>query len=123
MMTRSIGFLILAVVAFNCSVHAKIPPPPPEKQAAAAAAKQKTEWSEKVAAYKLCQTQDRIAARYFKNHADAKKPSVDVPACTDPGPYVEAGATSIGQVGVADAKPVPAAGKETPAGTPAAPKK
>lgn len=122
-MKRLIGFLVLTATMFSFAAHAKIPPPSPEMQAAAAAAKQKTDWSEKVAAYKLCQSQDRIAARYFKNHADAKKPSVEVPPCTDPGPYIEAGATSIGQVGVADAKPVPAAGKETPAETPAAPKK
>ncbi|HJV73723.1 MAG TPA: hypothetical protein VJ654_05835 [Noviherbaspirillum sp.] len=122
-MNKSIGLLVLAGATFSFAAHAKIPPPSPEKAAAAAAAKQKTDWSEKVAAYKLCQSQDRIAARYFKNHVNARKPSVEVPPCADPGPYVEAGATSIGQVGVADAKPVPAAGKEPPAGTPAAPKK
>ncbi len=111
-MRKMIALLAFAAFSAASVTHAKIPPLTPEAKAAADAKKSKTEWTEKVAAYKLCQTQDRIAARYFKMHAEAKKPTVEVPPCADPGPYVEAGATSIGQVGVADSKPVPAAGKQ-----------
>ena len=111
-MKKMIALLAFAALAAASASHAKIPPPSPEAKAAADAKKSKTEWTEKMAAYKLCQTQDRIAARYFKMHENATKPTVEVPPCTAPEPYVEAGATSIGQVGVADSKPMPAAGKE-----------
>lgn len=110
-MKKMIVLLAFGALAAASVSHAKIPPPTPEAKAAADAKKSKTEWTEKVAAYQLCQTQDRIAARYFKMHPDAKKPTAEVPPCTNPGPYVEAGATAIGQVGTADSKPVPEAGK------------
>lgn len=101
--------LALVALAVSGIAQAKLPAPSPEAQAAAAAAKEKAAWGDKVAAYKLCQAQDKVAARYFKEK-NASKPSVEVPPCADPGPYVAAQA-STAQVGVADAKPVPAAGK------------
>ena len=102
---------------------AKLPPLSPEAQAKADEAKQKTAWSDKVAAYKLCQAQDRVAAAYRKAkgaqpRAEAAGAAVDaqaagtppaIPPCQDPGPYVSAAANA--KVGVADALPVPAAGK------------
>lgn len=110
-MKRAIALLIALSIA--AAAQAKLPPPSPEAKAAADATKDKAAWGEKVAAYKLCQVQDKVAAQYFKTHADAKKSAAEVPPCSDPGPYVAAGATN--QVGVADAKPVPAAGKAEPA--------
>jgi hypothetical protein len=103
--------LIISGAAF-----AKLPPLSAEAQAAAAAAKDKTGWSDKVAAYQLCLSQDKVAKHYFKSKNPGGKPSGEVPACADPGPYVPAQAAAS-QVGVADAKPVPAAGK--PAAPPA----
>ena len=99
---------LLALCLLAASAQAKFPPPSEEAKAAAAAAKDKTAWSDKVSAYKLCLAQDRIAAAYLKAKG-AKKPDVAVPACADPGPYVAMAAAA--QVGVADSKPVPAAGK------------
>ena len=107
---------------------AKLPPLSPEAQAKADEAKQKTAWSDKVAAYQLCQAQDRVAAAYRKakgaqpkaqaaaapaDAAVAAAPAASaapaIPPCQDPGPYVAAAANA--KVGVADSLPVPAAGK------------
>ena len=94
----------------------------PVPQAKADEAKQKTAWSDKVAAYQLCQAQDRVAASYRKaKGAQPKAQTADaaaapaasaaptIPPCQDPGPYVAAAASA--KVGVADSLPVPAAGK------------
>jgi hypothetical protein len=109
----TLAFIILAM---SGTALAKLPALTPEAEAAAAAAKDKTAWSDKVAGYQLCLSQDKVAKYYFKTKNANGKPSVETPACADPGPYVAAqGATQ--QVGVADAKPVPAAGK--PAAPPA----
>ncbi len=102
---------------------AKLPPLSPEAQAKADEAKQKTAWSDKVAAYQLCQAQDRVAAAYRKakgaqpkaeaagaaGDAQAASAPPAIPPCQDPGPYVAAAANA--KVGVADSLPVPAAGK------------
>lgn len=103
--------LILGLIALALSgvASAKLPPPSEEAKATAAAAKDKAAWGDKVSAYKLCMAQDKVAAHYQKT-TGAKKPAVALPACTDPGPYV-ATAAATAQVGVADAKPVPEAGK------------
>lgn len=102
------GLTLAAFTAFGLAAgaaHAKLPPPTPEAKAAADAAKDKAAWGEKVAAYKLCLSQDKTAAYYQKNKEGAKKPTVETPACTDPGPYVP---------------PAPQAAAAAPA-TPAAP--
>jgi hypothetical protein len=101
--------IALMALAVSGAAFAKLPPPSEEAKAAADAAKDKTAWSDKVAAYQLCVAQDKIAARYFKDKKPDGKASGDIPACANPGPYVPAQAAT--QVGVADAKPVPAAGK------------
>jgi hypothetical protein len=101
----------LALLA-ACAAQAKLPAPTEEQKAAAAAAKDKQAWTDKVAAYKLCLAQDRVAAYYFKTKGSGKKASATaapLPACADPGPYV-AQVAATHDVGVADAKPVPAAG-------------
>lgn len=101
---------LAGLAALAQAAQAKLPAPSEEAKAAAAAAKDKTAWSDKVSAYKLCLVQDKVAAAYFRNKgAAAPKPTVAVPACTDPGPYV-AQVAATQQVGVADSKPVPEAG-------------
>lgn len=100
-----IGLMGWAVVGMAC---AALPPLSDEAKAKAAEAKNKSAWSDKVAAYQLCQAQDRVAANYLKSKGKPK-PAVEVPACTNPGPYV-ALQVATSTVGVADAKPVPAAG-------------
>jgi hypothetical protein len=66
---------------------AKLPAPTEEAKATAALAKEKSAWGDKVAAYKLCLVQDKLAAQYLKEKG-AKKSAVEVPACADPGPFV-----------------------------------
>jgi hypothetical protein len=106
---KKITFALMAL-AMSGAALAKLPALSPEAKAAADAAKDKTAWSDKVAAYQLCVAQDKVAARYFKDKKPGGKPSADIPACANPGPYVPA-QQAAAQVGVADAKPVPAAGK------------
>ena len=107
---RKSAFTLALLAA--CAAQAKLPAPTEEQKAAAAAAKDKQAWTDKVAAYKLCLAQDRVAAYYFKTKGSGGKPSTapaPLPACADPGPYVDQVAATK-DVGVADAKPVPAAG-------------
>ena len=124
--------LLIALLGMSLAgaAVAKLPPLSPEAQAKADETKQKTAWSDKVAAYQLCQAQDRVAAAYRKAKgaqpkaqaaaapadaaaAGAAAPAASaapaIPPCQDPGPYVVAAANA--KVGVADSLPVPAAGK------------
>jgi len=103
------AFALMLLAAF--AAHAKLPALTEEQKAAAAAAKDKAAWTDKVAAYKLCLAQDRVAAYYFKTKGSGAKPSAALPACADPGPYL-AQVASTKEVGVADSKPVPEAGKK-----------
>lgn len=89
--------------------QAKLPPPTDEAKAAAAAAAEKTAWSNKVGAYKLCMVQDRIAERVRAAAKDVK-PATPTPPCADPGPFV-----------AAQAKPIEAAGAHSPAATATSP--
>lgn len=103
--------LLLACTAVSTAAYAKLPPLSPDKQDAAIAAKEKATWNDKVSAYRLCLAQDKTAQRYFKDKKPDGKPSASTPPCTDPGPYVAA-QKETRTVGVADSKPVPAAGKQ-----------
>jgi hypothetical protein len=101
--------LVLTILALGTgSTLAKLPPQTPEAAAAAAAAKDKAAWSDKVAAYKLCLVQDRVAKQYLKNNEGARKPTVETPPCTDPGPYVP-GATAAPVAGAPNAPAASAA--------------
>ena len=81
---------MIAVWSVQRPVHvAKLPPLSDEAKAKAAETAAKTALADKVGAYKLCQSMDRVAAVYL---ADAKKAGKDVkpvatPPCTDPGPF------------------------------------
>jgi hypothetical protein len=109
----------MGVFAAACAgmAQAKLPPLSEEAKAAAAETKNKAAWSDKIAAYKLCQAQDKVAAYYRKDKHVTNAPTAEVPACSDPGPYVPLQAATS-QVGVADSKPVPAAGKPAEAPAP-----
>jgi hypothetical protein len=118
--------LLAALAAFAGTAAAKLPAPSEEAKAKAAEATAKTAWTDKVAAYKLCQVQDRVAAKY---HADMKaagketKPSGTPPACTDPGPFVytPTGATGMTPQGNTPAATTGAAPTPAPGAAPAAP--
>ncbi|HVS27464.1 MAG TPA: hypothetical protein VHE58_09260 [Burkholderiales bacterium] len=63
--------------------YAKLPPPSEEAKAKAAEAKAKADHGDKVGAYKLCLTQNRVAEHYLK----AKGVKPELSACQDPGPF------------------------------------
>jgi hypothetical protein len=92
---------------------AKLPPVSDEAKAKAAEATNKTAWTDKVGAYQLCQSMEKVAATYRAravaagNAASAVEPT---PACTDPGPYVPT-------VTPETSKPLEASGAHSPPGT------
>ena len=100
---------LLAVVCLTGPALATLPLPSDEAKAQAAAARAKSDWGDKVAAYKLCREQDRVADRYratLDESAKAAHPRAVTPTCVDPGPFV---ADSGSQ-----AKPLEAAGAHSP---------
>ncbi len=109
-MRPALPALLLAAV-FAGSVLAKLPPPSDEAKAKTAEAAVKSAWADKVGAYKLCQSMDRVADAYRKASKAASAPTA-TPACSDPGPFV---ATA------AEAKPLEAAGAHSPAATATSP--
>lgn len=120
---------------------AKLPPPPqdPAALAKAAEAKAKSAWASKVAAYKLCLVQDRLAARFGDkagNRGAAVPVSTTVPATPSNAGNPVTGAQGGGTPVVAEApklanctdpgpftytppgqKPLEAAGAHSPAAT------
>ena len=66
----------------SASAFATLPPLSPEAQAAADLAKAKTAYGDKVAAYQLCQAQNRVADRF--KVAGTAAPA----ACVAPPPFV-----------------------------------
>jgi hypothetical protein len=111
-------FLLLLAVAGVAS--AKLPPPSDEAKAKAAQAKDKAAWSDKVAAWQLCQAQDKVAAQYKKGKGDKNLPAS---SCQNPGPYVPAAAAPVATPAAAatsaSASAVPAAKPAASASAPA----
>jgi hypothetical protein len=91
---------------------AKLPAPSDEAKAKADEAKAKAAWGDKVAAYKLCLAQDKVAGNYRKVKGKDAKPATETPACQDPGPYVPP---------VPPAPPAPATAAASAAASAAAP--
>lgn len=113
MITSAAAFLMAG------GAWAKLPAPTPEKAAAAAEAKNKTAWSDKVAAYQLCKAQDKVAGKYLKSDKGSGKKPAETPACADPGPYVPL--PPAADAGAAAAAPgAPAAAPAAPAAPPSA---
>jgi hypothetical protein len=103
--------ILLAVSIAFSAANAKLPAPSDEAKAKAAEAAAKTAWTDKVGAYKLCQWQDKVAARYY---ADAKRAGKETKAaasttpCADPGAFVYPPPAVAPAVGAAPA-PAPTA--------------
>lgn len=96
--------IIMSGLVVPALAWAKIPPASPEVQAKKDEAAAKTAFADKVAAYKLCLAQDRVAAAYRANHGDAKGVTPELPACQDPGAYVAAQEAT--KIGIADSLPL-----------------
>jgi hypothetical protein len=113
MMTKLLAAFFTAALLAVPIALAKLPPLSPDAQGKADETKAKTAWTDKVAAYQLCRAMERTAETYLKaakargqgTHAPAA-----TPACTDPGPYMAAGAAS-------SPKPLEASGAHSPAAT------
>jgi len=87
------GLIVAVSLACGATAWAKLPPPSPQAQAQAEEAAAKSKWADKVAAYQLCEAQDRVAAFYYaaaKQQGKPTQPPVATPPCVNPGPYVAA---------------------------------
>jgi hypothetical protein len=112
-MTKSFLPTMLALVLVAPMAFAKLPPLPADEQIKADEAKARTAWSDKVGAYKLCLSMERVAASYHKtakSEGKETRPPMPTPPCTDPGPFAAAGAAS-------SPKPLEASGAHSPAAT------
>ena len=108
--------LALALAAPAAFAKLPAPNPTPEAKAKAAETAARAAWATQVDNLKLCQAQDRVAAKYRASAASAGKPvpsPTATPACTDPGAFVYTPAVA--------APPIEAAGAHSPPKTATAP--
>ena len=118
------ALIVTALLA--APVLAKLPPPSDEAKAKAAEATAKTGWSDKLAAYKLCQAMDRVAEGYRRTAKTAGREApapVETPPCTDPGPFVPPPLESSGAHSPADTAKGPPSSNATSAQQQGQPKK
>ncbi|WP_159300793.1 hypothetical protein, partial [Klebsiella pneumoniae] len=85
-MNKSMAWIFAPLLA--TSVWAKLPAPSDEAKAKAAEAAAKTAHGDKVAAFQLCKSREKVAAHYYKTTGKGKPaPKEATPACADPGAY------------------------------------
>ena len=106
------SLLALCAASVCTLVSAKLPAPSPEAAAKAAETAAKAAWAGKVDNYKLCLSQDRVAAHYRKTTPSAKPATAVGSRCPDPGPCAYTPPA---------AKPAEAAGAHSPPGTASSP--
>jgi hypothetical protein len=111
--------VIAATTAFTAGAAlAKLPSPSDEAKAKSAETANKAAWNDKVAAYQLCRSMDRVAAGYRTRAVGAGKAASapeQTPACSDPGPYAAL------QVTPAASKPLEASEAHSPPGAATSP--
>ena len=110
---------VLVIAASSLTVGAalaKLPPPSDEAKAKAAETANKAAWTDKVSAYQLCRSMERVATAY-RSQGPGKAASApeQTPACADPGPYVALQTTP------AASKPLEASGAHSPPGAATSP--
>ncbi|CAG9175704.1 hypothetical protein LMG23992_03025 [Cupriavidus laharis] len=88
-------FLMLIALAAGTvgtqAALAKLPPPTDAQKAKAAETKARSDWAAKVAAFQLCKSQDKTAARYYsdmKARGNPTRAPMQTPPCADPGPFM-----------------------------------
>ena len=88
---RTATAIVFAMGAMSAGfAFARLPAQTDDAKAKAQEAAAKTAWTDKVAAFKLCQVQDQVAAKYRQSATAAGKPPaapVSTPPCVDPGPF------------------------------------
>ena len=106
--------LVLSALAISFGAAAKLPALSEEAKAKAAEAAAKTAHANKVASYKLCLSQDKAAAHYFKTEGKGKPVPKGMPVCVDPGAYkpAETAAAPAAAPAAAGAKPAAAPAKK-----------
>lgn len=111
------NFLLTSLLLSACALAmAKLPPPTEEAKAKAAEAAAKAAWAGKVDNFLLCQSQDKVATRYFasaKTAGKETKVAAATPPCADPGAFAYMPAEAP--------KPIEASGAHSPATTAASP--
>jgi hypothetical protein len=88
---RSSLIAVALLAALAGSALAKLPPLSDDAKAKATEAAAKTAWSDKVGAYQLCLSMERVAETYRTTSRSTGREApapVATPACADPGPYV-----------------------------------
>lgn len=91
--------LIVALAAVCSPALAKLPAATPEAKAKLDETAARVAWAGKVDGYQLCESQNKVAAKY---RADAQaagkevKPAPATPPCSDPGPFAYAPAATRG---------------------------
>ena len=83
-MNQLTTFVCVTITGLSLSfgAMAKLPDPSPEAKEAAKLAAAKTDYGNKVAAYQLCQAQNKVARSYA-----VKGKVVETPACVEPGEF------------------------------------
>ncbi|MGV0985558.1 MAG: hypothetical protein ACOYB2_13495 [Limnohabitans sp.] len=98
--------LVVSALALSFSAVAKLPALSDEAKAKAAETAAKNAHGDKIAAYQLCKSREKVAAHYYKTaKATGAKTNAPIatPACVDPGVYKPA------EQAAAAAAPAPAA--------------
>ena len=116
-MRLSVVFVAAAAFSVGAAL-AKMPPQSDEAKAKAAETANQAAWTDKVSAYQLCRSMDRVAATYRARAAGAGKSASapeQTPACADPGPYAALQTTP------AASKPLQASGAHSPPGAATSP--
>ncbi|MFM7001637.1 MAG: hypothetical protein ACKOXU_11355 [Limnohabitans sp.] len=82
--------LVMTALALSFSAMAKLPALSDEAKAKAAETAAKNAHGDKIAAYQLCKSREKVATHYYKTAktTGAKtNPPTATPACVDPGAY------------------------------------
>ena len=105
--------LVLTSLMAAGAAMAKLPALSDEAKAKADESKAKAAWGDKVAAYRLCLSQEKVVAHYLKTKGADMKP-MPAPPCADPGPYVSAAAAAPAATPAPAAQPAAAAPTSAP---------
>jgi hypothetical protein len=101
--------IVLSVlIAAALPASAKLPALNDDAKAKAAEAAAKAAHGDKVAAFQLCKSMDKVAAKYYASAKTAgkdAKPPTETPACADPGPFAAAAPAAPPAAPVAAAAP------------------
>ena len=84
---KAAAFILSAALVAG-SAFAKLPDASPEAKTKADLAKAENAHKDKIAAYQLCQSQDKVAKRYLTSAEGKGKKPAGGAACADPGKFV-----------------------------------